>query len=519
MFSGSVNSPLKPPPSNIPRGDNAGAGAGGRKLSASHNQGHMNTYNTSSPGSVRPGPRRRETGDSIGNAMSPTAGGSRFLREEPNTSTPPPSLLRRKTDFRDATSGSKLEERDKDPSGHEGETTSPFGSLKRSNTNPLASGAGGTSSPWGSASQSASFSPMGTFGAFNLGSGTGQTPTEKKSSFGSLRGESRLKGLLSKDSSEDIPASAKERTSIGNLERLSEQDSEKRSQSPWGENFKTRTGRSDTNPFVEEPRSGSAALGGSQDIGGPSQDPEQLGFSAFGMTPSIPGFRELMQSDDHSRNPSPSLLQGHEPTSPTNTNPYQSPHGEKAEDDVDTDGSDIQSSQPHGLGGLRESSGPFGSMRRVGSGLDMPSIDRSQTSSAAGNRNFPGLGGLGGHSNLGGSSGWPSSSAAVGTPTREKSAFASGFGDPIFGSMADLQSPSLSTLGGGGFFGSNAGMTGSGSIGRSSKLGSLFPTSMQEQTQGDQARQEFGGFDEGTRQPGKTIQSNCNVELCMDDSS
>lgn len=479
--------------------DNAGTGTGGRKPSVSYNQGHMNPYNTSSPGSGRPGPRRRETGDSVANAMSPTTGGSRFFRDDSNTSTPPPSLLRRKTDFRDTTAGSKLEE--KDLSGREGDLASPFGSLKRSTTNPLTTGLGGSSSPWGSASQSANFSPMGTFGAFSLGANTAQSPSiEKKSAFGSLRGESRFKGLLSKDSSEDISASAKEKSSLGSLERLSERDSERGSQSPWGENVKTRIGRSETNPFAEEPRSGSAALGGSQDIP-PSQDPDQLGFSAFGMTSSIPGFRELMQSHENSRNPTPSLLQGHEPTSPTNTNPYQSPHGEKVDDDVDTDGSDIQNSQHPGLSGLRDPSGPFGSMRRVGSGLDLASVE-SRTSSAGGSRNFPGLGGLGGLSGLGGASGWPSS-AAVGTPTREKSAFASGFGDPIFGTMSDLQSPSLSTLGGTGLFSPTAGISGTGSLGRSSKLGSLFPAAMQEQMQGDQARQEFGGLDDGTRQLGK----------------
>ena len=503
----SVNSPLKPPPSNISR-DNTTSGTGGRKLSVSYNQGHVNHYNTSSPSSGRPGPRRRETGDSVGNSMSPTAGGSRFFRDESNTSTPPPSLLRRKTDFRDA---SKMEERDKD------EVASPIGSLKRSTTNPLGTGISGSSSPWGTASQSANFSPMGSFGAFSLGGNAAQSPSmEKKSAFGSLRGESRFKGLLSKDSSEDISASAKEKSSLGGLDRLQERDSEKRSQSPWGENVKTRTGRSETNPFAEEPRSGSAALGGSQDIP-PSQDPDPLGFSAFGMTSTIPGFRELMQSHENSRNPTPSVLQGHEPTSPTNTNPYQSPHGEKVDDDVDTDGSDVQNTQHPGLSGFRDSSGPFGSMRRVGSGLDL-SVDRSQTSSAAGNRNFPGLGGLGGLSSLGGASGWPSN-AAVGTPTREKSAFASGFGDPIFGRMSDLQSPSLSTLGGGGgggIFSPTAGISSTGSIGRSSKLGSLFPAALQEQMQGDHTRQGFGGLDDGARQLGKTHSNSTGepLELC-----
>lgn len=448
----------------------------------------MNNYNTLSPGSARPGPRRRETGDSTGNPMSPTPGsGSRFFRDEPNTSTPPPSLLRRKTDFRDT--GSRLEEKDsKDGS----EAASPFGSLKRSSTNPLSAGLSGPSSPWASASQSANFSPMGAFGAFSLGpNSASQTPTtEKKPGFGSLRGESRLKGLFSKDSSEDIGASIKEKPSFSNLERLPEGEGSKASQSPWGETVKTRAGRSETNPFAEEPRSGSAALGGSQDLEPPSQAADQLGFSAFGMTPSIPGFRELMQSHENSRNPTPSLLQGHEPTSPTNTNPYQSPHGDRRVDveDVETDGSDIQGTQNPGISGLRDTSNPFGSIRRVGSGMDLPSIDRSQSSSVAGNRSFSNLGGLGGLSTLGGGSGsgWPASNTAIGTPTRERSAFSTGFGDPIFGSMGDLQSPSLSTLGGSGLFSPHGGISGTSSLGRSSKLGSLFPTAMQDQMQADQ---------------------------------
>ena len=463
---------------------------GGRKGSISYTQGHINNYSTSSPNAARPGARRRETGDSIGNPMSPTGSNPRFFRDEANTSTPPPALLRRKTDFRESKPDEKAKEGGPDPA-------SPFGSLKRSSTNPLNTAIGGPSSPWGSASasQNANFSPMGAFGAFSLGSNAAaQTPTtEKKAGFGSLRGESRFKGLLSKDSSEDIAGSAREKA-LGNLERLAEDDDHSRSQSPWGDAVKTRAGRSETNPF-DEPRSGSAALGGSQDVEAPSQ--ADLGFGAFGMTSSIPGFRELMQSHENSRNPTPSLLQGHEPTSPTNTNPYQSPHGDKTAvdpEDVDTDGSDIQQPQHPGLSGLRDPSNPFGSMKRVGSGMDLPTVDRSQNSSANANRNFSGLGGLSGLSGLGGPSAW-SSGGAIGTPTRERSAFG-GFGDPIFGSMGgDLQSPSLSTLAGGGFFSPHAGISGTASIGRSSKLGALF-SGMQD----DQSRPESVGMDDALRQ-------------------
>lgn len=422
--------------------------------------------------------------------MSPTNTSSRFFRDEANTSTPPPALLRRKTDFRDP-SGKP----DEKPREGASETVSPFGSLKRSSTNPLNTAIGGPSSPWGSASHNANFSPMGAFGAFSLGSNTAQTPTtDKKAGYGSLRGESRFKGLLSKESAEDI---AQEKN-LSSLERLTEDDDDDPgAQSPWGDAMKTRAGRSGTNPF-DEPRSGSAALGGSQDVEAPSQ--ADMGFGAFGMTSSIPGFRELMQSQENSRNPTPNLLQGHEPTSPTNTNPYQSPQGDRGDaEDVDTDGSDVQNPQQAGFSGLRDPANPFGSMRRAGSGMDLPTVDRSENSSANANRTFSGLGSLGGLPSLGGGASAWSSAGPIGTPTRERSAFAGGgFGDPLFGSMGDLQSPSLSTLGGGGLFSPTAGISGTASIGRSSKLGALF-SGMQD----DQGRPESVGLDDASRQTGK----------------
>ncbi|KAJ6069690.1 hypothetical protein N7499_011577 [Penicillium canescens] len=488
LFAASVNSPLKPPPTNAQK-ENVVPGTG-RKSSVSYPQGHINNYNTSSPTAGRPGPRRRETGESIGNPMSPTGSNSRFFRDEANTSTPPRLFCVARP-----TSENPPRMRSRRTLGMNHLLLSA--PLKRSSTNPLNTGVSGPSSPWGSVSQTANFSPMGAFGAFSLGSNANTPTTEKKPGYGSLRGESRFKGLLSKDSSEDMAGSAREKP-MSNLERLAENDSDGRSQSPWGDAVKTRVNRSETNPF-DEPRSGSAALGGSQDVEGPPQS--DLGFGAFGMTSSIPGLRELMQSQENSRNPTPSLLQGHEPTSPTNTNPYQSPHGDRHGDradteDVDTDGSDIQQAQHPGLSGLRDSSNPFGSMRRVGSGMDLPAVDRSQNSSVNANRTFSGLGGLGGLSGLGGASTW-SSGAAVGTPPRERSAFAGGFGDPIFGSMGDLQSPSMSTLGGGGLFSPHAGISGTGSIGRSSKLGALF-SSMQDESRPDSVGLE-GSIDQGDK--------------------
>uniref|UniRef100_A0A093VH25 GYF domain-containing protein mpd2 n=1 Tax=Talaromyces marneffei PM1 TaxID=1077442 RepID=A0A093VH25_TALMA len=449
---------------------------------------HSTSFNTSSPSSGRPGTRRRETQDSTGNPMSPTAG-SRFFREEPNTTTPPPSLLRRKTDLRDpASSAKQFEEKDKPKDLPE--ISSPFGSLKRSATNPVVSGLASTSSPWTSASQTANLSPMGAFGSFSLGTSSPQAPTsavEKRPGFGSVRGESRFKGLLSKDSSEDVGMLAKDKGLAKEIERLAETEGTSRSQSPWNETVKTRATRSETNPF-DEPRSGSAALGGSEEVG---SGIDELGFAAFGMTAGVPGLRDLLGRGDGAHG-SPSHLQGLEPTSPTNTNPYQSPRGEKVDDDVDTDGSDVQRSQHPGISGLRDdaAAAPFSSIRRGGSALDMSAGDRSQTSSVGPGRGFSNLSGLTGLPAIGGSGAWPSA-GAIGTPTRERAAF-TGFGDPIFGSMAEVQSPGLSTLGAGGFFGSHAGLSGTGSIGRASKMGSLFPPSMQDNTQGEIGRQEDG---------------------------
>lgn len=321
---------------------------------------------------------------------------------------------------------------------------------------------------------------MGAFGSFSLGPPTSQSgTTEKRPGYGSVRGESRFKGLLSKESSEDVNALARDKGAT-----RSTTESGERAQSPWGETLKTRPSRSETNPFGEEPRAGSAALGGSQEAGSAHQGADDLGFGAFGMTPGVAGIRDLLQSRDS--HDVPSHLQGLEPTSPTNTNPYQSPRGDKGgDDDVETDGSDVQRTQIPGLRALREdaNAASFGGIRHAGSGLDLSAGDRSQTSSAGPGKNFPSLGGLGSVPGLGNVSGWPSS-GAIGTPTRERAAF-SGFGETAFSTAADMQSPTVSTLGGGGFFGSHGGLTGTGSIGRSSKMGSLFPPSMQEQMHGD----------------------------------
>ena len=359
---------------------------------------------------------------------------------------------------------------------------------------------------------------MGAFGNFSLGGALGQPPPPgERRTVSNLRGESRFKVPMGKENSEDPASRPREKSSFPSLEKLSERENEGSMQKPAA----TRSVRplsSESNPFEhEEKRTGSAALTGEQDqsshrhyatsLATPnrSMSRDELGFSAFGMSSDMPAFRDMMQHQrrDYSQQEQ-SLPHGtagaHEPMSPTDTNPYQSPQGEKEDpDDVDTDGLDIQHTTLSGLGHPQGEihTEMFGHHPRgVSAAIDVAASDRSQTSSAGQNRGFPSLGTLGGLGGLGGVSGWPAAGGAgsVGTPGRERPGYSSGFGDSIFGPMGDLQSPGLTGLGGNAFFGSTN--LGSGSTTRGSKMGSLFPAAMQEQMRGgEQGRLEQGPGD------------------------
>ena len=416
--------------------------------------------------------------------MSPTGGG-RFFRDEPNASNPPTSLLRRKTDFKEPGDEPRSEQSERDVvlSDTREETSGPFVSLKRSTTGPLSTASNVPSSPWGVGPPSAGFGPMGTFGSFALGpvSASNDVP-EPRSGFGSMRGESRFKGLLSKSSTEDM-SHVKEKSSIGNLGRLPEVENDAGYQN-WDESLRTRPGRSDTNPYGDEvPRTGSAMFVGAQETG---QGMDQLGFSAFGPAPNT-GARDLMPSSTNQDPPyhqtPQSRPRGQEHMSPTNTNPYQSPEAGRS-DNVDHDHDDIQMQQrgTFAFSGRDEpAANNFNPMRRgVSSAMD----DRSQTSSAGPNRGFGGLGGLGGFPGFGGSA-W---SGATGTPNKERVGFPSGFGDAVFG-MGDLQSPTVPGLGSSNFFGSPP-VHNAPAVNRPSKLGSLFPQATQDQMGGDKAAGE-----------------------------
>jgi PERQ amino acid-rich with GYF domain-containing protein len=443
-----------------------------RKISVSH-VNSPGAFGVSSPGGARPGPRRRETQEaypfpSSSQLNSPSVTKTARVDSRPNS--PPPSLTRRRTDFKDTGDSSD----EKPPAEVTDGARAPFSGLKRTATGPLNTAVAGGSSPWSATPQSAGFSPMGAFGNFAINSNaTVGTPTaDKRPGLAGGRAESRFKGLMAKDSDETKSSQA----NPGGLESI-----------PHDEQH-------------EQHATGSAALGGGQDIspprsrgfGTPSRQDsrDDFGHGAFGMT-SDP-FRTLMgqqhdQSHARSQQQAPAA---NDAMSPADTNPYQSPEHAPADlDDADDDESDLQNAHLPNLGGIMNDSmssgaGAFHGLGNLGRVPAAPPSDRSQTSSVGPNRGFGGFSGLGALPGLGGASAWGGPQASIGTPIRDRAAIAGNFGDNPFGSSADLGSPSLAALSGLGAFGAHPGQSRGGS-----RLGSLFP-SVQEQMRPEHGRQE-----------------------------
>ena len=501
LFSTSVNTPLKPPSTN--KENQQSNGLQGRKISISNQPNTPGGYGPLSPTSTRGSGRRRDTSESFqfpsNQVSSPT---SVFNRDEQRAASPPPSLIRRRTDLKDANKPPDREGDSEDKS-----TSSPFGSLKRHPTGPLSAGLGTPSSPWSNTPQSAGFSPMGSFGNFGLGQQT--TPSEKRPNLGSGRSESRFKNVLNKDGSEDAGARTVERkSSMSSLSRVMENES-------WRPQQAQGFGSAPPDEAEEAYPSGSAALGADTDtsplyarqgglrgLGTPSrtESRDDYGFGAFGMTSDNAhafGQGFMQQTPAHQRQ-----IGGNEPMSPTDTNPYKSPeqHGIKhLAEDLDPDMSDMHNAQLPGLGGFgMEQAQQFGGLGGLGAfanrtgGFQDPASDRSQTSSAGANRGFPGLGGMGPLGGVSGAAAWPVSQGGIGTPSRQTAGLSNPFGSGIFSTgMGDMQSPGLSGFGGGSMLGSQGAIGGS-------RMASMFPAAMQEQMRPNEP--DIGG-DKGARQP------------------
>ncbi|KAL1305364.1 hypothetical protein AAFC00_002259 [Neodothiora populina] len=506
----SVNSPLKPPTQASKEATAAREGTN-RKVSVSQVT-TPGAFGVNSPStSTRPGARRQQTQEAYPFPNSPSV--SKTSRDDPRAASPPPALTRSRTDFKDQPAGIKTDTAEDRPAEESTDATrTPFGTLKRAPTGPLSAGVGGPSSPWASSPQTgAAFSPMGAFGNFAVGAnvpGAG-TPTDKRPGLAGGRAESRFKGLMSKETA-DEGRSLTEKPSLGNIGGAA-----------WRASDQAQTHLPEE-PEEDDIPTGSAALGGGDDspvherdrpefgnMGTPSRQPsrDKFGFGAFGMTSDPSTFRGLMQHqqqhEQYHGTPQPRAQQhqqqgqtGNEPMSPTDTNPYKSPEQHGADpDDLDNGSPDMKTSHLPGLGGFMgesiSSMGGFSAgIPNLGRAPAAPPSDRSQTSSVGPQRGFQGLSGLGGLGalpGLGGSSTWGSGQGSIGTPTRERPGLATNFGDNVFGSGAEIQSPSLAGLGHSNFFGNTPG------AGRGpSRLGSFLPAGMQEQIRSASSMQHYG---------------------------
>ena len=299
---------------------------------------------------------------------------------------------------------------------------------------------------------------------------------------------------MSQASLEDMSSRSKDKPSISNMEKLTETESEK----SQNRTLPSRSVRQSTepNPFDElDQHVGSAALGG-EVPSPPSQYPfmqnptdysrphDDIGFSTFGSTSDMPSFRDMIQRREFPQQQTPhgsqySGVNPHEPMSPTSTNPYQSPEGEKRlPDDIDHDASD----------GLNLHQTTYGSganpSRQFNTTFEAAASDRSQNSSVGPTRGFPNPVGLNSYGP------WSAAPGSGATPSKQSTIFP--VGDSIFSAFGDGQSPSYGV--GGSFFNPSSSQFGSiGTIGRGSKMGSLFPTAMQDQMRGnDLSRPDHG---------------------------
>ncbi|CAH0025466.1 unnamed protein product [Clonostachys rhizophaga] len=328
---------------------------------------------------------------------------------------------RRSTDIKEA----EVDESAEDQGPRDPQNKLPFGNLIRANTTGGTSGMG---SIW---SASTPTTPSGgSFGNFAIGSAAVGT----KPAAGPVGG-SRLAHLIPKDQAEAAQTRQGEGQGTAN-------------QQSWRSRQRT-----DTDPFGEDGLSGSAVLGGAQDTAASISQTGRvgtLGTPVKGSTGDF-GMAGLNLGGDEN-----------DPVSPSETNPYRSPPAERHDQDDDESSG---SKQPIPFP-LDQSSG-FNPLQQRGFGPGSEGADRSQTSSAKG---FP----------ISHMSAWGAPGPS-GTPDRERANFpGAAFSPAIFNSMNDIQSPTLGNLNN--VFGP-AGNIGTGSIGRGSKLGSLFPAAMQAQMQ------------------------------------
>lgn len=466
LFTTSVNSPIKAATTQGNR-DNNQRDTLNRKTSGLGG----NSAAFASPGLARNSNRRRAPSESYPFPSADAPAGE-DASEGISTIGSGPGITRRKTDRQ----ADIVEQNDEvaTPASAAPDSTTGFGSIKRNPFGPISAALNGPASPWGAPAQAAS-SPMGAFRGIGFGS-TPVTSSANRPGFGSTRGGSRFADLM-KTSVEDEPSSLHSKPSLGSFGLSDDPASRRHTPALVDDHSERAVSRAGT--------FGSAALGGLHDI---SDSRPESANPAKGRG----GHHGHLHGNGHDQD-----FSSGDPNSPTYTNPYQSPpHQSNSIKDL---ADDMDMNVLPGLGGFQRAPGQDPSIGAFSESNENrhsqhPYDSRHFERPEAANRGFPGLGalgGLGGLPGLGSPGPW-SSGLATTTPGRERSQ-GDAFGDHSMRTPGAFGSPSVGT--GGAFGGSDrfGGFGGTGTIGRGSKLSSLYSGSTQDQLLGSR---DDGNYDQ-----------------------
>lgn len=543
MFSNNVNSPHKVPPNQNNQGPANHHSNINNTPPPKRSNSNAIPGSTTTPGTTRPQNRRRETSDAALTGSPFTSTPPQVprrrteLREAEEAGGRDRNTLFGRWGSAGGTSGQPGEDDHKDKGADESSGTGGRNTgLFRRGSAAWPSGATGGS---GFASSGALNSPMGSFGngtfggamgGFSLQSTSGAADKAKPGTVGS-KGSSAAPPKVEDVEEEDDDVNRVVSQAAGNSRDEEERERPMSSDTdPFGDRDRDRDdhgqGQEHHSPHstMADPHlvKNSSSFGnlasasmnpprGGNNIATPTKVRNDLGFSGLGGSREglgglggmgSGGLHQQLQNLQlnqhgnyplHGRSRQGSLggmvggLNENEPLSPTETNPYQSPAPEKADED---DINDMHGDGGHGGGII---GGGF--KRDVGA----PGSDRSGRSSTAG---LGGVGGgLSGFGSLSGSALW---GGQVGTPGGLGSSTTPGsfFGGGVLG---DLSSPGGSILSGGGMGG--IGSIGSGgpfgSASRGSRLAQMFPPEQQQQMEDEQSGFEpndgfgdlrFGGF-------------------------
>ena len=399
---------------------------------------------------------------------------------------PPAALLRRRTDHKESDSANRSANMDYKQASNE-ISSGP----RRESSGPLSPNVHDSQPPW--TQFSGPFAGLGQpMNAVNNPAGQPKRPTS-----GLQRAESRFRGLMGRETSGSTSAARlKEQNSLGSFGNPQDMETD---QHRFG-NDEASVGYGGFGTYDASIRQqkavGSAALGGANDDNpSDAQFLSGLGASHNQQLAGNSGFSFPVNADTsiHRGRGSyasflPNTQTAGEPSSPTLTNPYQSPErGLPSLNEEDGRASDVNQFHLPGLGDFGGESSELprtGMNARMSNAHENISTGLSQTSQRGMPQRFPSLSGLSGLSGRGNTGSQWSAGFGLGTPSHERQF------DNFFDSSRHNADDGNAELSGLGTFPPHSSTLGTASTGdatsttRGSNLGSLFPTGMHDQMRG-----------------------------------